>query len=659
MSRQDFVAVNILAGTLTVCVGVGSSDLSAAMVAVIFSIAIFAQAIGRAIVGLVPPFTDFAGRMMVEFLLGIACISTLIFFACILLRISAGTAYVGCCGVGVSALLYNAQRRQQEDRWTYVDFVVLSGICVVCVIWSWQAICAVPTFRATGHFPAWSDSMYRSHMIATFAYFAERGDSVWPYHFLSYMLPAAISALASVQTLVTSTALWTPLGFICMGCGAYSLGGVLAGRLGGVASVAALLLVPDAAHYGFENAFFDFHWLQQIEAGGAFAVGLALTAMALAIVGLRHRNARAFGISFVLTLIICGFRMHIFVPFGIAATILVFALWRPRTRWMRAAAVAALAAVALGGASLAQIDIRAPHLLSSHGDAIGFVQAMLNQGPPVFTTYFQTILSRAGLLVAALSGLIYLLGASCGFWVVTYALGLFWCHRHRILVIEKWFPLAFIASFFALVALLPPREYEDPYDFQHRQFVLLYAVLSVWSACFLVHFLRTRLPRQATAVVSITASCLLFVPLLLSDRAQISMLPWDSKYVGIVVPHALIETGDYIRHESAAGDIVLLTSEFQCGPLTEMTERKTIYPEEPCDFRSVAPDTTNQQYEPPSGSPATRILDAPNYDTFISIAQALQVQWVVVYSGSPPPWVKENAVWQADRFFVLKPKNRG
>ena len=346
VSRADATALFIFTGALSASVGIGSERVTVLMVAVIFSVFANALMMGRALLAWVPSFPEPGVRPFAEYLLGLASLSALIFTACVVLGISAGSAYLSCCAVGCCALLYNAQARRNVDPWTNFDLASCAGITVTCLTWSWKAIDAVPTFRATGRFLAWSDYMMRSDAVLQFAYYAERGSRIGFYHFMTYMLPASLSALADVRSLVAVTAFWTPLGYVLMGLGAYCVGAVLAGRLGAIASAAALLLVPDAAHYGLKNAFYDFHWLQQIESAGAFTVGLALLVTALVIIALRHENTRALWIAAIVSLALLGFRAHIFLPLGIAETLLLMAFWRPKQKW---AGIAALIAIAIVG----------------------------------------------------------------------------------------------------------------------------------------------------------------------------------------------------------------------------------------------------------------------------------------------------------------------
>jgi hypothetical protein len=278
---------------------------------------------------------------------------------------------------------------------------------------------------------------------------------------------------------------------------------------------------------------------------------------------------------------------------------------------------------------------------------------MLQHRPALYSEYFKEFLASVPRPLALLIGMIYLVAASCGLFLIAYLIGLAWCSRLRLLTPERWFPVAFIAAFLIVIAAVPITDGDDPYDLQHRQFVLLYAVLTVWSASFIVILLTTYLPRHASFVLSAIGVCLLPTPFLLEDHAQLSMLQWAPQYLSITVPQSLIETGDFIREHSAPGDVVLLATNFQCGPLTEVAERRMIYPNQ-CDFRSLSKETTDPDLNLEPGSTAQQILQANDYDAFVEAARKLPFEWFVVYSKEPlASWVAQKAVWKDDGYFVL------
>ncbi len=58
-----------------------------------------------------------------------------------------------------------------------------------------------------------------------------------PYHYASYMLPAALAWPLDLPGLTLATSVWVPLGFLTVCAGAYALGAALAGPTGGFAAL--------------------------------------------------------------------------------------------------------------------------------------------------------------------------------------------------------------------------------------------------------------------------------------------------------------------------------------------------------------------------------------------------------------------------------------
>ena len=293
--RSDCFALFILFATLAAVVTLGSESFSLAVLAVSAAISASALMLGRAMLSALPEAAvDF--RRPAEIVVGIAGLSIATWLGCTLFGISAGKAFIAACALGAAAFVCTARVQHQRQDWCRTDLFVFAAICCVSVVWCWEAIQAVPSLRATGRFPVWGDYNLQAIQIAGFARLTKPPLAVPFYHSASLMLPAALNALAHEPALVCATALWTPLGFIVMGMGSYALGTAAAGRAGGIASAAALLLVPDSAHY-LRNGMFDFHWLEEISTGASYAAGLSLVALARGMLALRNHSARAFGLQ--------------------------------------------------------------------------------------------------------------------------------------------------------------------------------------------------------------------------------------------------------------------------------------------------------------------------------------------------------------------------
>jgi hypothetical protein len=659
LDRSDLIAIAIVSGTLLLALGLVWHGMSLAAAAVIIASSASALMIGRAFLSfMIEPAPGF--RPFAEFILGTGAMSLIILLAVMFLGMTAATGFLLCGAIAVAAIGYNVRSPRKEQGWAATDLLVLLAICAIGVVWSWQAIEAMPTLEASGRFPVWADYIFQANEIA---HFAQLGWRPVFYHYGSLMLPAAVSALAQVPALIAATALWTVLGFIIMGMGAYAFGVALFDRPGGITAAGALLLVPDAAHYGLRNGFFDFHWLEQITTGGNYATGTALVALALGVLAKRHQSGRMFCLAVAATLLVLPLRSQIFLPLAIAQALLLALFWRPARGRTRAAGLAALALVFLAGALIAEAIPRAPHLLSDWPPhPMRFAIAMLSSGPPGYVDGLQRLFSFLPLPLALPLGIAYLLLASAGGMLLACLVGFVWCGQRGRFLAERWVPMAAIAAFVVVVALIPPTiTIEEPTEMQHRQFVLLYAVLAAWSGGLVGAWASAALHRHATPAVSAAAALLLPVPFLLSPTVQHPAgfddnpnLGWTKPYVGLDLPPGMLEAATFLREQSAPRDVVMLASSYHCGPLQAIFQRVTLRAEV-CDDRSASPESTTPTRPPPPGSVPARMLAAPDFAAFQALAREQGVDWFFAYAAIvSAPWMAEKSLWPDKRYLVIR-----
>ena len=651
ISWSDIFALTIMFGTLILALAISAEELSLTAIAVLVAVSVNGLIFGRAALSVLPNAPP-GFRPPAEIVVGMSAVGIIIWFGNAFLGMTAGTAFLASGGLGAIALAYVAWARRHWERWSSIDLAILFGICLVSTVWSWEAIEAMPTLRATARFPVWADYILHAVSITSFAQSAVPVQSF--FHFAGYMVPATVKGLADVPGLVCATALFTTLGYILMGIGAYALGNVLAGRAGGIAAVAALLLIPNAAHYGFRNPYFDFHWLEQITTGGSQATGLAFVAIALAVLTQRHGSARAFWLSVATSLSVLAFRSQIFLPLAVAGILLFAFFWRPSRIWMRLAALAVIALILAVGILIAENIPRAPHVLSDWPpQPLQFVKSMLGMGSPVYSSLFDTIDRSFPMPISLLIGMIYLLLAASGWMLVAYFFGLLW-RDQRLPALERAIPLSFIAAFLIVALAIPATKRGDPFDMQHRQFVLLYGILAVWSGSYVGSLAVIRFGQHAPHAVLVAAALLLPVPFLLCGTVQSSMLPWAPPYVGLVLPAGLLDAANFIRTHSAPGDVVGASSTYYCGPLSALVERPTHFPLD-CDYRSLTPATTAPPQGAPSGSMQERMLNAESYEEFIEFAKQKKIEWFIAYSANPSEgWLIDKSAWRGHGFFVIR-----
>jgi hypothetical protein len=116
----------------------------------------------------------------------------------------------------------------------------------------------------------------------------------------------------------------------------------------------------------------------------------------------------------------------------------------------------------------------------------------------------------------------------------------------------------------------------------------------------------------------------------------------------------MIEAATFLREHSRPHDLVMATSNYQCGPLGALLERKIKFPES-CEARSVTSASTTPTRPPPLRSIQAQIIGATTYEDFIKPPRERGVDWIFVYAASPPPgWLIENSVWHNRTFFIIR-----
>jgi hypothetical protein len=366
------------------------------------------------------------------------------------------------------------------------------------LFWCWD-IAQVPQVLARdGVLATWTDQFHHGATISQFGD-PRSEERRWnlladarlpPYHYGSYLLPATLAWPLDLPGLPLATSVWVPMGFFTACAGAYVLGAALGGRFGGVAGLAAVTLLPDAASYGLANRAFGYYWHQLEVPGGAYAVGACLVAFAL------FRRPRAGAAVLAATLPI---RLHVFllaVPAWIASAALMAG---------RRLLLAALAA------GLAVFVFFYYAFVPGAAPAVGhFLELARNPYLPLYHTWLPQLGAAAGIAAAT----VLLVPAVLGLFVFLYPLSVVLLHRAGRLERLDIVPLAVLISYLLLVLTAPVPPHGDATELAHRPFVLLYAVVAIWTAAGLARWAQGyggwRNGRVRLAVVAIAALTTVF-----------------------------------------------------------------------------------------------------------------------------------------------------
>jgi len=619
----DLLFLTLITATLTTATCIAAGAFLWPVLVFFAAMNAICLATGRACLRL--PITAF--HTTAAYILGALLLSLFIFLLCLIFTLSAGPAALIGSAIGL-AIAWRAKPKPAPATPAEIWATLLA--CLATFIWYWQAIIAVPHLLQNHVFAAWTDYFIHAGELSQFADFqALHGTSIFaagaplpPYHYASYMLPAALAGLTNVLSLTAITAFWTPFGVLLMAFAASVLGGVLAGERAGIFALIAVFLIPSAAHYGLKNPFFDFHWLIEISTSAGYAFACAALSLAAIIFWLRNKNPSHLAWMAALTFLTALFRVHIFAPLVLTNAVLFFAAWRPARRWAWPAGLAACLAAAIAAASAAELLPRAPHLFTGPHHPAAALLTMLGMTPSPSAKLFQH-LAAAYPGFALATGLTLLAAAAFGLLLPLYLITLF---RRRV-TFEAFIPLAALTAYYTIVIIVPNNPLE-PLEFAHRPFVFVYGLLAIWTAAFIA----TKLPARHHTTLALAASFLLLAtPLALQSTAQKSNLDAAALFYGPKIPPGLIATAAYLRAHAARHAVIAAPASPLDEPLIALSERPEFFP------------GTLFLYLQSGLSPAGQAARAAAQNTSQSIG------WRVTFPPTKPP---PNAAFTASGFSV-------
>ncbi|HJT60537.1 MAG TPA: hypothetical protein VJ797_02570 [Burkholderiales bacterium] len=452
-------------------------------------------------------------------------------------------------GVGVFVPERSAARRIAPD-----GLLGLLLCAAATLYWCWDLVQVPQVLARDGVLATWTDQFIHGAVISQFGdpraagrQAIELADLPIPlYHYASYMLPAAFAWPLDLPGLPLATSVWVPVGFFTLCAGIYVLGAALAGAAGGVAALAALTLLPDPANYGLYNALFGYYWYVLAVPGASYAVGVSLLAIAFLHRWRKRRGMPALAASAGL---ICGtllIRLHVFLlalPAWLVSTAMLTPFIRRRKLAFFAAASAAFTLFVLA-------FYRWSHLRPALED---FLDVTHNQQVPLaYAGFYGGLMQVYGPGVAIPAGVLLVFPACLGAFVIFYPLSVLLVRRSRGLEAIDFVPVALLACYLLMIISAPVPPNGDPTELTQRPFVLVYAVIAIWTVAGFVNWLALaegrRLRRRWWVLLALAA---ITVPLIAryTDRDW----RWDEDHQ---LAQGLPQAAHYLRSHWRPGDVL-------------------------------------------------------------------------------------------------------
>lgn len=525
----------------------------------------------------------------------------------------------------------------------------LAFCAAATLMWCWE-VAEVPQILARDQqLPAWIDYFVHGGAISHFGDPRAGRQSIhlvdFPapfYHYASYLLPAAFAAPLDLPGLPLATSVWLPLGFFTMCAGAYALGSVLAGPTGGIAAIAALTLLPDASNYGLANGFLSFHWHLLAFPGAPYAVGIFLLAIALLQRWLAAGRRRPLAASACLAAGAALFRVHHFA-LGFPALLASAAM---ATRFARSRTLAFVSAAIIAFAGF----VWAFYALTDSLPALElFLNAIhLYQEPTAYTGWYSSLLESYGRAVAVPVGMGLVIVACLGALVVLYPASVLVARRSGGLHAIDLVPVAFLGCYVLLLLTVPTMKW-DATELTVRPFVLLYAVVAIWTFAGFARWCNAGGERRARRAwwALVLASCLGLV-LLWPQIGRLGLQPkfqWGWRFYPHKLQAGVLQAGDFLRRNSVPGDVFAVRDLPLRWVATDVAIQLAALSGMPAYLGYVIAQTSDggergrvalERYD------ALREVDAAqDPDDAMRRLRKLGIQWYVSGAGQGPPWDPE------------------
>ena len=606
--------------------------------------------------------------LTLEFLCGYLLLNTTLFVLTLAspLGMTANLWIVGGCGIAawLTARRWTPPSTDPSTGLPSLLALVLGAVAVT--LWCTDGLTPMIRDGSTTIVQLWGDSFVHARHISAFAQaqgFASMSDiRMWGappylYHYASYAIPAAVSAMLPGAAYEVFASFLLPVGVLLTGLAAFAFAGSVWGRWPAVAASFAILLVPDAYQQGFGNKYLSYNFMQQVNVGGLYGVACMAVAWIFVLHGCRSRNVASILLGWAIAFVALHYKAHVFV--ANAFLIMVYPclfLAKPRLRW-RVAIATALTACFVLAVMLSQRFDRVPTLSLDGSSARTYIAYLLaNHDPGLAKSVIEYALGDPRWSAPALVvyGAALVLLGTFGYWSVIAVAAAMWI-RKRVHAAVWAFPLLVMANYLimALGLAMDTKEIGSPDELLNRPLVWAYFAVVAWTGGAVYHLLFGEGLPRATATRSVLgAVALLALVVPLSFATNLQTFPHWPRFASFrqagAMPTCLVDAARYIRQHSAPGDVVQDSENDPRVWVTALAERP--------DFAMYAAN------RPPVGLDR-RLADLAAFKRLANAAEIKafavrnHIAWYVLRPTSDVAWpasLRDGAVFECGGYRVLR-----
>jgi hypothetical protein len=511
-----------------------------------------------------------SSRLALAILLGSIATSLFLTVGCLLTGRSAGTLFMWWSVIAATASLWTFSKAPPVRQLDFREVLSILAIGLLVAIWCRRSAGLLPILRATGVAPVWSDYFIHGTEIAQFSNPLALGHSSFLlvnqpivfYHYAAYMLPAAVASVLDLPPLGLAASTLLPYGIFLATLGSYAFARAVTGEITALMASLALLLVPDASNYGFRNGFFGFHWLLLAAPGSGYGLGVAFTALTLVLKWQSHECYACLWLGLLVTIALFEFRAQIFLAFAPALAMTL--LWETDFIQRHARVVVSAVLISIMVSALFVACVPAARKAWLHFSAFRTFMEIAHKGqrPTAYDGVYQLIEQHCGRISAWFLGLCALIPVALGALTFALPLGLIAAIRRTGRQPLDSFPLWCVVTWLGLVLLAPKAAHGDFTEYQHRPFVLVYAVTFVWTLLYAdramdatglgFSWLRPLLLALVVAILGIRTA------LAWADDPAHPRFEWGKGYFGNKLEAGLMEAATFVHAQAGVGDTFAL-----------------------------------------------------------------------------------------------------
>jgi hypothetical protein len=433
-----------------------------------------------------------------------------------------------------------------------------------------------------------------------------------------------------------------------------------------------LTIVPDASNYGLRNGFFSFHWNVQTYGGAGYAIGVSLLSAALLHRWVARRNARALFTGALLAIGTFVFRANVFIlafPAWVVSSWISLPFFRRRHLLFAIILVFSIAGSVFAlYFALANISATAGTWWRTGPAIERFLDEVhRHQAPTGYAGLYGYLLSEFGKSVAIPAGILLVYAASLGAFVLLYPAALLVARRSRGLSVIDMFPVFVIMTYALLILFAPSPADGDSMAFTHLPFVLLYAVVAVWTTTMFVNWIARQGSHDQDRLWRSLAVFMVCALPVLWKTAGVMAYPkfyWGKPLVAVHTENGLGQAAAFLRHNAKQGD-VFATSGLRrvYAPIDTAAEVASLSGMPAYIMRPwvhIAQGGRRAEIATERWNSLVGIEKLEKPDLALESLRRLGIQWYVFVGAGGPRWdpLRSRAAFSEERFAVYSSGER-